>query len=66
MARFFYNRKPLVHPYSIRRLKSYQRLDDYLNLNYDYIEGKDWELISIDGKNRTNEKYNNWSFLGCT
>ena len=41
MARFFYNRKPLVHPYSIRRLKSYQRFDDYLNLNYDYIEGKD-------------------------
>lgn len=41
IVRFFYNRKPIVHPYSVKRLKSYQRFDGYLNLNFDYLEGKD-------------------------
>lgn len=38
--RFLYNRKPIVHQYSLKRLKNYARFDGYLNLNYDYIKGK--------------------------
>ena len=39
--RFFYNRKPIVHQYSLKRLKNYERFDRNLNLNYDFIKGKD-------------------------